>query len=197
MKDRAAGPKIYDAAHRLLFRKRESSKKLGWERSLALAYEASKHVVGSVLDLGCGLGFLAKFVKGRYLGVDFSPYSVRQARQMDWNPKARFIEGDIRDLEIAGQFGTVTMLETLEHLDDPTQAIETARRLVRHRIIVSVPRQSRAGTHIWDDWNPQKLKALLGSGTVCYRYRRSWIAIWTKSTPTDLARSRNASGLNS
>lgn len=180
MKNRAAEPGVYDAAHQLLFHKRGSSKRLGWERSLALAHEASKYVVGSVLDLGCGLGFLAKFVKKRYLGVDFSPYSIRKAKRLNWNPKARFVVGDIRNLKVTGWFGTVVLLETLEHLDDPTQAIETARRLARQRIVVSVPRESRAGTHVWEDWTPEKLMALLGPGTICRRFRRSWIGVWTR-----------------
>ena len=136
-------------------------------------------MVGSILDLGCGLGFLARFAKERYLGIDFSPYSIRAARKMGWNPKAKFMRGDIRNLPDVGQFDTVAMLEVLEHLEDRQEAVEAAKRLAKQRVVISVPRgHSRSGDHVWNDIAREDVLVLLGTGTTCHQYRRKWIAVW-------------------
>jgi 2-polyprenyl-3-methyl-5-hydroxy-6-metoxy-1,4-benzoquinol methylase len=176
----------YDSDWRTDFRERSHANKLGWERRSELARMASKHIVGSVLDIGCGFGILSRFVKGSYLGVDFSAGAIEKAKWLsshrddEWhtNPKARFLVGDIRDLPGLGQFDTVTMLEVLEHLDDPAQAIETAHRLATQRIVVSVPRHGvKAQSHVWPIWEPDNVTSLLGEGSTCRRYRRWLIGV--------------------
>jgi SAM-dependent methyltransferase len=173
----------YDGEWEIDFRERNSAKKLGWERRSELARMASKSIVGSVLDIGCGFGILSRFVKASYLGADFSAKVIEKAQWLSrhpddpWhtNPKAKFQVADIRNPPNLGRFDTVTMLELLEHLDDPAEAIEAAHRFATKRIVISVPRRGiKAGSHVWPIWEPNNVMDLLGEGSTCRRYRR-WL----------------------
>ena len=176
---KAESAQFYDDIWRLVFKERKSSKRLNWERMRDLARVASKEVVGSVLDWGCGFGFLSEFVKGSYLGVDFSPFVIKAAKKL--YPKAEFLVGDIRDFQSPDMFDTVVMLEVLEHLDDPHKAVESARQLARKRIVISVPRgKSRSGDHVWQDISQEDVLTLMGPGTECRQYRRKWLAVWER-----------------
>lgn len=173
------GPEFYDSKYGRWFRRPKLTKP-DRDRFRRLAREVSEHVVGSVLDLGCGLGFLAEVVPGPYLGVDFSPFVIRKAKKQNRKPEVQFLEADIRDLPDVGEFDTVTMLEVLEHLDDPAQAVRTAKELARRKIVVSVPRHQPGKGHVWPTWSRADLESLLGSGTVCWRYRGWRLAMWEK-----------------
>jgi len=174
---KAEGARFYDNLWEFVFKERKSSKRRAWERMKDLARAASKEVVGSVLDWGCGFGFLSEFVRGPYLGVDFSPFVIKTAKGL--HPEAEFLVGDIRDFQSPDMFDTVVMLEVLEHLDDPHGAVESARKLARKRIVISVPRgKSRSGDHVWKDIDREDVLELLGEGATCQQYRRKWLGVW-------------------
>lgn len=176
---RAENAKYYDQEWRQDYKNRHTSSKLGWERRAALAQRVAAYVVGSVLDLGCGYGELAQFVKGKYLGIDFSPFVVEKAKEM--RPGVQFLVGDILDLPDVGQFDTVAMLEVVEHLDDPPHVVDLVRPLARRRIVISVPKRSYSGSdphcHVWPTWTAQDVTDLLGCGSVCHDFRRWRIGV--------------------
>lgn len=178
----ALGADYYDQEWKHDFRRRETSRKLAWERREALAKAVAAHTVGSVLDLGCGYGVLSRFVHRPYLGVDFSPFVIGKARQLNGGNRAEFLAGDILDLPELDLFDTVAMLEVLEHLDDPAQMVDLARPLARKRIVVSVPKRSYSGSdpkcHVWPTWSEEDVKRVLGAGAVCYPFRRWRIGVW-------------------
>jgi 2-polyprenyl-3-methyl-5-hydroxy-6-metoxy-1,4-benzoquinol methylase len=180
----AEGPEFYDSAHGR-YKKRPKLMRPDWDRFRALAEEISKYVVGSVLDLGCGLGFLAEFVKGPYIGVDFSPVSIQMAKEWNTNPSAEFILADIRHFEPSITFDTITAIEVMEHLDNPFQAAELAKRLALKRIVISVPRHMPGGSHVWPTWTGDDVIRLLGPGTEVYRYRRWRIGVWKANATID------------
>lgn len=177
VKKRAEGPEFYDAAYRR-YKKRPELMRPDWDRFRALAEEASKYVVGSVLDLGCGFGFLAEFVRGPYLGVDFSPAAVQRAKERNKNPRAEFILADFRHFKPTITFDTVVLLEVMEHLDDPAQAVELVRQWAIQRIVISVPRHMPGGSHVWPTWTGGDIIKLLGPGTEVHQYRRWRIGVW-------------------
>jgi len=95
-------------------------------------YVLSK-IKGSVLELGCGVGVLAKRIKGKYLGLDISPVAVKIMREQGFNAKVRDIPPINTD-----KFDTIVGLEFLEHIDDRLAVIKEASQLCE-RAIFSVP----------------------------------------------------------
>ena len=123
-------------------------------------------VVGdSVLDLGCGIGYIADMIGGRqYLGVDFSRYAVKYSREVVQNPKARFL---VRDLQAVSQsdfraYDTVLVLEILEHVADPKQLAALAMAWAKKRVIATVPRDMPGTAHVWPTWGHWMAKCLFG-----------------------------------
>jgi 2-polyprenyl-3-methyl-5-hydroxy-6-metoxy-1,4-benzoquinol methylase len=91
---------------------------------------------GSVLELGCGVGVLARRINGDYLGLDISPEAVRLMREQGFNAEVR----QVPPIKVDRNFDTVIGLELLEHLDeeDRLNTIKEASR-VGKRSIFSVP----------------------------------------------------------
>jgi SAM-dependent methyltransferase len=99
-------------------------------------------VVGeSVLDVGCGNGYLLKKIalekKIKAVGVDMVvPEELKSLE----NPS--FIQQNIEKLPFGSQsFDTVVCTHTIEHLLNPETAIREIRRVAREKIILVVPRQ--------------------------------------------------------
>lgn len=66
---------------------------------------------GKVLDIGCGIGNLSKFVKD-YHGFDFSKKAVEEAGDPN------IVVGNAYDKENYNGYDTYVSIEVLEHLDD-------------------------------------------------------------------------------
>jgi trans-aconitate methyltransferase len=103
----------------------ESSALPVYETALALLPEVPETVV----ELGCGTGRFAEMLRraGRhgYLGVDFAPDVVAEARR--YCPSLSFAVADIREWHHGHELSdecTYVLLEVLEHLDDDRDAIE-------------------------------------------------------------------------
>lgn len=111
-----------------------------------IALEIKKLEVKSVIDLGCGEGFVEEYLlkeglKIEIVGIDKNKKAIRQARGR--NPNGEFIQGDIFSLNFKDkQFDLVLMLEVLEHLREPQKALLKAKRLAKMAIF-SVP---------WEPW---------------------------------------------
>ncbi len=134
----ALGPDIYDA----LLADPNSPALLApadspWAelRNMALALIPERM---SIVDLGCGPGRFASMLPScnpvSYLGIDFAPSMVAEARR--YNPQLAFWLADLRTCEIA-KADVYVALEVLEHLDDDLALL--ARLQAGARIILSVP----------------------------------------------------------
>ena len=88
----------------------------------------------SVLDMGCGAGFLANDLAARghhVVGVDAAPEALAVARLHDGTRSVNYRWCDALDLPFpSGSFEAVCAMDFLEHVEDPEQAIREAARVL-------------------------------------------------------------------
>lgn len=77
---------------------------------------------GSVIDFGCGHGYFSKYVKGDYLGIDWSPEGIAKAKQMF--PGREFQVADVRTFSTDKQFDYAVGFEIFEHMEDAKGLVE-------------------------------------------------------------------------
>ena len=101
----------------------------------------------SVLDVGCGEGFLTEQWARRLgprqvVGLDLSDPKLEADWRARERPNLRFVAGRAEELPFADrEFDMVTAIETLEHVPDPDRALAEMARVARRHLLVSVPRE--------------------------------------------------------
>lgn len=95
----------------------------------------------NLLDMGCGDGEFLKYVNDKVEknGIDFSRTGIEKARQ---KVKGNFYVGDINETEFNDScFDIITIIETLEHVDNPEDTLRETKRLLKNggKFIISVP----------------------------------------------------------
>ncbi len=98
---------------------------------------------GTVLDVGCGEGFVLERLAESGLpvdlyGLDNSASAVAEA-QGRLGDRARILEGDARDPPFDQTFDLVVMTEVLEHIPDPAQMLPVLAAFTREHVVLSVP----------------------------------------------------------
>src|ERR1035437_8565037 len=122
---------------------RSRSFRVGWQEDVhgPVAERLLAEGVGLVLDVGCGIGRFAAAVGGHldWMGVDESP------RRLADCPHRPVIRADAIRLPVAdASVGGVTMLWMLYHLDDPSEAIVEAKRVLRRGGLLAACTSSRS-----------------------------------------------------
>lgn len=157
--------------------KNEEEKKLQdgftWARSAMYAdynrilghYQALaclEHARGdSLLDMPCGDGTLTEMLAPhfkRVVGLDASSKHLEEARKR--LPQAELHDGLIEEFETSERFGTITMLNVLEHVIDPILVLRKAASLLAPdgALLIHVP-NARAIN--------RRLAVLMGTLTEC------------------------------
>lgn len=80
----------------------------------------------SILEVGCGAGFAADYLKGRYgrfLGIDYSRELIGYARHYNAGPGVSFEACNVNDFDSEPRFDLVLMIGLLHHLDDPVRTL--------------------------------------------------------------------------
>ena len=95
----------------------------------------------SVLDVGCGLGFLgwtfaSFFSKGNYTGIDISEDLIKDAKKMssNWGKdiESRFLINDCYKMDFQNDSFDIVMCQTLlMHLTKPQQAVDEMVRVLK------------------------------------------------------------------
>jgi ubiquinone/menaquinone biosynthesis C-methylase UbiE len=99
----------------------------------------------SILEVGCGEGYLAELVSRwkpipDIFGVDLSEEIFDPGVRA--NPRLRFSAQSAYQLAFpSGLFDLVVGCEVLEHLDSPQRALAEIERVTRHHALLSVPRE--------------------------------------------------------
>lgn len=98
----------------------------------------------TVLEVGCGEGFLLNYIAGRdarlrLSGVDLSYAAVHFARDR-FALNSGLLVGSVYDLPFrAGVFDLVVCSEVLEHLSDVQCAVAELQRISARHVLISVP----------------------------------------------------------
>mgnify|MGYP001576920526 FL=1 len=118
----------------------------GTQRESALFDNIAPEILAasvSLLDVGCGDGdFLQRLARSRpalaLAGVDMSRERLKSAKAV--LPAVELKQGQLPALPFEGQsFDTVVCSEVLEHVDDPTGALQELWRVARKQLIITVP----------------------------------------------------------
>ncbi len=106
---------------------------------------------GSLLDVPCGDGTLTALFRSRFrrvVGVDASGTHLAKARVR--LPDVEFHESLLEELTLSERFGTVVMLNVLEHVVDPVKALRKAASFLEPDgvLIVHVPNANAVNRRI-------------------------------------------------
>jgi len=87
----------------------------------------------SVLDMGCGPGQTAFYVKGyrSYLGVDVSEVCLQKARECAAERPATFMQGNLASYEPKGLFDVIVLADSLYYVS-PLKIDSVLDRLLEH-----------------------------------------------------------------
>jgi ubiquinone/menaquinone biosynthesis C-methylase UbiE len=116
---------------------------------------AAQQTLGrTVLDAGCGVGWGAALLLDAgaesVVGIDIAHEAVDDARASV--PGARFVVGDLREIPCADDaFELVTCFEAIEHVVEPTRALDELARVVAPSGVVLV---SSPNPHVYPAGNP-------------------------------------------
>ena len=104
---------------------------------------------GSLLDIGCGTGTLARDVdSARYLGVDQDEESIAIAKNKF--PTHRFLAlAEFAQSQNDNQFERIVGLAVIEHVEDPQKWLAWLRTLLRAsgQVVLTTPHPSIRGLH--------------------------------------------------
>ena len=112
---------------------------------------------GSILDVGCGRGFLLKKLSEKsepgtkFFGIDISPKLVEIAKSN--NPEATLEIGDAEKMRFAdATFDFVFMTEALEHMQDFSKSLSEVMRVLKPGgiFIVTIPNRDWASYDFYD-----------------------------------------------
>jgi ubiquinone/menaquinone biosynthesis C-methylase UbiE len=99
----------------------------------------------SVLDVGCGEGVLTEQWADRFehvVGVDLEDPTLRREWERRTRPNLEFRAADAASLPFAeDEFDLVCGVEMLEHLPDPSSALDEMARVARSWVLVSTPQE--------------------------------------------------------
>jgi len=87
-----------------------------------------------LLEAGCGAGFSARYLTGRFgsfVGIDYADKLIQCANEHNAVPGASFHSENIKDLDMDERFDAVVMIGVLHHMDDMDAAMQQMVRTLR------------------------------------------------------------------
>jgi 2-polyprenyl-3-methyl-5-hydroxy-6-metoxy-1,4-benzoquinol methylase len=99
------------------------ARKLRLDRTL----KNTQQPIPSLLEVGCGGGFTADYLKGRYnayTGVDYSENLIAYAMRYNSSSKTRFVCKNINDFDSTEKFQIILMIGVLHHIPEPEKVLK-------------------------------------------------------------------------
>ncbi len=87
-----------------------------------------------VLEIGCGAGFAARYLRGRYrgyTGIDPSSQLIALARQYNARPDVRFEVADLGSMDVGERFDVVFSIGVLHHIPGVERLMPQVGALLR------------------------------------------------------------------
>lgn len=114
----------------------ESKWRNPWVAKIIEEHFATKRIDEiSVLDIACGGGFLSNYLAKSGLnvfGVDQAEGALSVAKNYDTTKSVQYSQGDARSLSFeSNSMDVITMMDFLEHVDNPLEVIQEAKRVLR------------------------------------------------------------------
>jgi len=103
------------------------------KQRLDTSLKSIRQPVGRLLEVGCGAGFTADYLKGKYksyLGLDYSKNLVAYAERYNSSNQARFLCVNIKDFVTSEKFDVILMIGVLHHIPDPEKILDDLRPLL-------------------------------------------------------------------
>lgn len=97
----------------------------------------------TILDIGCAVGhgtiaLKKKLSKAKIEGCDFSDKGIKKAKEM-YGDEIDFFVHDIRTDELSKNYDYILLVEVLEHLNRPKEAVEKYLEYCREGLLATVP----------------------------------------------------------
>jgi len=134
----------------------------------------------SVLDAGCGKGFLLKTLRHRYPEIQLTGCDIFDQPSCD---EYEYLSASVENLPFPDRsFDVVTCCHTLEHVVEIEKAVAELKRVTRNKLIIVVPCQREYFFTLDEHVNffPYKSKLLhiLGADAEeCLKIKGDWLAV--------------------
>lgn len=113
------------------------------------------HVVGTVLDVGCGGGTYMKILKKKgwdVYGVDASPIATERAKSLGLN---NIFTGELHEAKYSDNYFDVVLLRhSLEHMHHPFETLIEIRRILKYNgtLLIVVPNFQSVEARIFKEY---------------------------------------------
>ena len=136
MKNRTSDTKLFDRISERYCQKdlARSSRRARQHRLWQTVTVLGQDCFGSLLEVGCGAGFSAQYLRHRfrrYVGIDCSADLVALAKQTHASNGAKFHAVDIMEFDTRDAFDVVLMVGVLHHITDLGRAMRKIVELTR------------------------------------------------------------------
>jgi 2-polyprenyl-3-methyl-5-hydroxy-6-metoxy-1,4-benzoquinol methylase len=88
----------------------------------------------SLLEVGCGAGFAARYLEGNYKsyhGIDYSRALIAYAEKYNKTDAASFAVTNVKDLPTESAYDVIFMIGVLHHIDDIPTALRHLRSVLK------------------------------------------------------------------
>lgn len=135
----------------------EIEKEMRFRRHLDRYFKIRQFCYGTVIDAACGCGYGSYIISQNpdvkyVLGVDVDPEAIQYGCYQYQSEKVQFEQSEIGLLQ-PPKADILVSIETIEHLDDPTDLASLAAKADVHTIIVSFPAKISTTYNPYHKWD--------------------------------------------